>query len=290
MSAQKLAEVEECSYYRLVAEKLRCRAVHGVRRSLETFSGRNADAVLSASILLSWQPVDHSSFASFTCGTASVIETIQEGRSTLFLADIVSNSFSCASNIQMNQGIEVPKPPIERSEQRMFDIMKEPLNELWEHLSGRCRPSVESLLAVCQSLQDPLARTNLSHRFSILGPAMWHILWLPTLMTGSPSDKWALVLMAYWYAMVMSLQPVRYAPVSQLLRSSCMSPVRSIFEEVHKLPEGRERRRLLQLMELPVMVTNDMQEQIEKHEREVRSIGPWSGSKSGFTEKQSERL
>lgn len=261
--------------YGVVAQRYQCKAVHGVRKSLAVFSNEIADAVLAASILLSLQAVDEPSFASFTCGTASVIESIQDCKDDVFLSDIASNAFSGASNVQVRQGIAVPRPNATRTEEKMYQLVKGPLEELRKRVSNvqAAKASVVSLLEICRMLQNPKARTDVKHRFSILNPAMRQILWLPALVTGLPADKWILLLMAYWYGMIMSLEPVRYAPVSQLLRSSCVAPVQSISSKLRELPEGGERDQVVQLMGLPMMLANDMQEQIEQHGRDVQSAG-----------------
>jgi hypothetical protein len=153
--------------------------------------------------------------------------------------------------------------------------MSGPLHELSKRLSDvhPAKASALSLLEICRRLQNPLARTNVGYRFSILNPAMRQLFWLPSLMKTSPADTWILVLMAYWYAMIMSLEPIRYAPVSQLMRSSCIAPVTAISGRLNELPERDEKELACQLMELPVMIANDMQDQIKQHEREVRSAG-----------------
>jgi hypothetical protein len=273
VSAQDLAQRRKD--YGVVVQKYQCKAVHGVRKSLAVFSKELADAVLAASILLSLQAVDEASFASFTCGTASVIESIQDRRDDVFLSDIASNSFSLASNISVNQGIAVPRPNAARNEGKMYGIVRGPLHKLSKQFSDvhPAKASAESLLEICRRLQNPLARTNIGYRFSILNPAMRQLFWLPSLMTRSPADTWILLLMAYWYAMIMSLEPIRYAPVSQLMRSSCIAPVTAIFGRLNELPERDERELVCQLMELPMMIANDMQDQIKQHEREVRSAG-----------------
>jgi hypothetical protein len=273
VSAQDLAQGRKD--YGAVVQKYQFKAVHGIRKSLVVFSKEIADAVLAASILLSLQAVDEASFASFTCGTASIIESIQDRRNDVFLSDIASNSFSLASNISVNQGIAVPRPNAARNEDKMYAVMSGPLHELSKRLSDvrPAKASAVSLLEICRRLQNPLARTNIGYRFSILNPAMRQLFWLPSLMIRSTAETWILVLMAYWYAMIMSLEPIRYAPVSQLMRSSCIAPVTAISGRLNELPERDEKELACQLMELPVMIANDMQDQIKQHEREVRSAG-----------------
>jgi hypothetical protein len=62
--------------------------------------------------------------------------------------------------------------------------------------------------------------------------------------------------------LIMSLEPIRYAPVSQLLRSSCVSTVRSIVVELQTEASLQDRDAMLRLMRLPLTIANDMEQQV----------------------------
>jgi hypothetical protein len=251
--------------YRMVAQKHERRAVQGLRLSLTQFQKQNSDAILATSILLSWQALDEASFASFTCGTASIIsEAVRFANQGLFLDDLVTNAFACASNLQATQGILVPRPPAHRNEEVIYTLMREPLAELYEHLSGHkaAQQSITLLLEVAMKLENPRVRKDLHFRFSVLQPGLSQFLWLPTLLKESNASKFAILVPAFWYALIMSLEPIRYAPVSQLLRSSCVSTVRSIVVELQTEASLQDRDAMLRLMRLPLTIANDMEQQV----------------------------
>lgn len=267
VSASRFAYGADKAKYRMVAQKHERRAVQGLRLSLTRFQKQNSDAILATSILLSWQALDEASFASFTCGTASIIsEAVHFANQGLFLNDLVTNAFACASNLQANQGILVPRPPAHRDEEVIYNLMKEPLAEVYENLSDHkaARQSITLLLEVAKKLEDPRVRTDLHFRFSVLQPGLSQFLWLPTLLKEKDASMWIILVPAFWYALIMSLQPIRYAPVSQLLRSSCVSTVRSILVELQTEANFCDRYAMLRLMELPLTVANDMEQQVHE--------------------------
>jgi hypothetical protein len=266
VSAARFAYGKDKAKYRMLAQKHERRAVQGLRLSLAQFQKQNSDAILATSILLSWQALDERSFASFTCGTASIIEAsypfVKQG---LFLDDLVTNAFACASNLQASGGIPVPRPPARRNEERIYDLMRAPLAEIYQNLSFHkaAQRSITLLLKVAINLKNPLVRTDLHHRFSVLQPGLSQFLWLPTLLKEPDTSAWVVLVPAFWYALIMSLEPVRYAPVSQLLRSSCVSTVRSIAVELQTVSDPSLRKTLLRLMVLPLTIANDMEQQVD---------------------------
>jgi hypothetical protein len=272
VSASRFAYGEDKVIYRLIAQKHERRAVQGLRLSLTQFQKQNSDAILATSILLSWQALDEASFASFTCGTASIIsEAVRFANQGLFLEDLVTNAFACASNLQASQGILVPRPPAYRNEEVIYDLISIPLAELYQKLSGHkaAQDSITLLLEVARKLENPRVRTDLHFRFSVLQPGLSQFLWLPTLLKEPNASKWAVLVPAFWYALIMSLEPIRYAPVSQLLRSSCVSTVRSIVVELEKESDPSDRDAMLRLMALPLIIATDMEQQVHALGRSI---------------------
>lgn len=265
VSASRFAYGKDKAHFRMLAQKHERRAVQGLRLSLAQFQKQNSDAILATSILLSWQALDETSFASFTCGTASIIEAMYPWRKQgVFLDDLVTNAFACASNLQVTRGILVPRPPAARNEQMIYDLMKTPLAEVYRNLSGHkaAQESITLLLELAKELKNPRVRTDLHFRFSVLQPGLSQFLWLPTLLKEPDASKWTLLVHAFWYALIMSLEPIRYAPVSQLLRSSCVNTVRSIVGELQTVSNPSDRYAMLRLMVLPLTVAKDMEQQI----------------------------
>jgi hypothetical protein len=215
VSASRFAYGKDKAEYRLLAQKHQLRAVQGLRLSLAQLDKRNADAVLATSILLSWQAADAGSFASFTCGTASIIESVHPWSKRVFLGDVVTNPLAGASNLQVRRGIPVPRPPALRNEEKIHELIRRPLAEVYSKISGHkaAQDSINLLLEVTKNLKNPLARTDLPFRFSILQPGLSQVVWLPILFKEPRVSRWALLILAFWYAAIMSLEPIRYAPV-----------------------------------------------------------------------------
>jgi len=175
--------------------------------------------------------------------------------------------------------IPVPRPPDTRDETKVHDLIKEPLGEVWINLAGdeEAQKAITELLDMTKKLQNPATRRDLELRFHVLNPLRHYVVWLPTLLHEDRKQVWLLVLLAYWYSTAMTLQPIRYAPVSQLLRSSCIKPVENINSRLLRGPNlslgetQLEYAAALRLLELPVQICADMKDQLRLHKQQMQS-------------------
>ena len=210
-----------------------------------------------------------------TCGIATTIESMQPWKEEAILSQYARNTFAYASNMAANFGIPVPSPPPQRSEQRIWQYMGLSLEELEKHLPSNRVLTDLKILAV--ALQDPAARTDTELRFGILKAVQAHLHLLPLpLQIGDVRDgPFWLVLLAYGYAVTMMLTPVRYAPVSQLTRSSCVKPTEAIYHDLKKalVESGPDEdvglRAAVDLMVIPMQIVGDMKVQLKQHERNL---------------------
>ena len=182
-----------------------------------------------------------------------------------------------ASNLQANYNILVPTPPPARSEARIWQYMSRSLQELEFHLDGNnsAMAALSDLKVLTIALLSPSARTNRELRFKLLKPLQAHLLLLPLQVRDAKTDPFALALLAYWYAVTMTLTPVRYAPVSQLTRSSCIKPTEAIYADLQKaladcVKEPSPRlEAAIKLMAIPMEIVQDMKEQLVKHQQNM---------------------
>jgi hypothetical protein len=90
-SAMHIAFLTDCPLVGSMAFVYRGNALGGLQEAITSFSRENSDAVLAASLVLSWQATDWSGWTQLMQGTSTVCQTIMPSAKTFSTNSIVGH-------------------------------------------------------------------------------------------------------------------------------------------------------------------------------------------------------
>ncbi|KAI9669181.1 MAG: hypothetical protein M1829_005182 [Trizodia sp. TS-e1964] len=266
LSASHLAWVSEDLATRHLAFQHRALALKGLQEGIGRFSKENSEAILAASIILSWQPTDWRGWVSLMQGTSSVIDAMapwkHESAFTAFMHE--QSTFPTA-----------PATPNHIEQYRSREPRREDLNALQhiykslqrveEFVVQREEESrgISELMNFVRNLRPSPPVSAAGDQFDMLHPLRAWLLWLPvSFLQKGNYEASALVMLAHFYAVALALDPI-YAPASgaPFFASLSIAPIEEISNTLLKVPAvpGREAEHhtAISLMEFPLqMVAN----------------------------------
>ncbi|KAN0093591.1 hypothetical protein V8E51_016775 [Hyaloscypha variabilis] len=97
LSSSHIAWLTDRPLVKQVTYEHRGKALQGLREAIEVFSKQNSDAVLAASLLLSWQDVDWSDSTQFQQGTSAIIHAMQPWQEESQFRELIAEQSACYS-------------------------------------------------------------------------------------------------------------------------------------------------------------------------------------------------
>ncbi|CAK7220712.1 hypothetical protein SBRCBS47491_004280 [Sporothrix bragantina] len=91
-SASHMTYLNECPIVGIMADEHRGIALKGLQEAISTFSRETSDAILAASLVLSWQATDWRSWTQLMQGTRSVIEAMDPWKHESQFGDFIAES------------------------------------------------------------------------------------------------------------------------------------------------------------------------------------------------------
>lgn len=239
-------------------------ALRGLQHAITNFSKDNADAVLGASILLSWQANDWRSWASLITGIRTVVSSMRSWREVSMISDLITEQ-------ELSIPDSFPNPSQQPTDAAEYDSviqhMYYSLDNLQQHyLYGR-----EEELPWAEVLKDYLVRLrhvrpaqSAEEQFNNLYAFRKWVFWIPSICLQSERrDYLTLVLLSHLYASALQLEPL-FADVAPAF---CSLVVLQPLEEILKTFESlgsqafhdQHVQDLLGLMDYPKRAIADYQ-------------------------------
>ncbi|KAJ9612988.1 hypothetical protein H2200_002929 [Cladophialophora chaetospira] len=237
-------------------------ALKGLHEAIGAFSRENSEAILAASILLSWQATDWRGWASLQQGVSTVLSAMRQWINESDLARYLENQRTVArartpaTPTMPHAQLSIPHEDLRRVEQittalHNLRLRLSTSEELAEH-AGR-------LVDYLQDLQRDLSTQAPEHAFSRLQPLRDLIFWLPPLILhAGESDLAPLTLLSHLYASALAVEPLFPDIGGAYLGSMSVLPL----ERVHDMlrtrrttqPQDTSIQVALSLIDVPVQI------------------------------------
>ncbi|KIY01920.1 uncharacterized protein Z520_02058 [Fonsecaea multimorphosa CBS 102226] len=252
----KNADTENLAYHH------RGVALKGLHQAIGAFSRENSEAILAASILLSWQSTEWRGWASLQKGVSTVLGAmrmwIHESELARYLESqrSIARAITPATPTMPHGPVSIPHEDLRRIEQittalHSLRLRLSANEELQEHTGH--------LIDYLQELQRDLPIQAPDHVFSRLQPLRDMIFWLPSLILRSTeSDLGPLALLSHLYASAIAVELLLPDLGGAYLGSMSVAPL----EKVHDIlvtrratqPQDTNIQMALSLMDVPIQI------------------------------------
>ncbi|KAG0158485.1 hypothetical protein PDIDSM_6000 [Penicillium digitatum] len=254
-SAFHLAFLTQDQETKQLAFRYKVTALQGLQTALGSFSKENCDAILSASVLLSWQATDQQSWASLQHGISSVLESMHPfWKQESDVAQLIENQRALSTTDLSMAGVYQPLDEdmvyLDQTIQALRMAQKRTSHNL-EH-SQRLGELIEFI----QQFWDDFPNQTAEQSFESIQTLRRWLFWLPpSMLRNSESEINTLPILAQFFAVGISLD--RFFP--ELGGAYLGAPSISPIEEMHRIiathnaadPFNTELRLALELMNLP---------------------------------------
>ncbi|OAL40579.1 hypothetical protein AYO20_00315 [Fonsecaea nubica] len=252
-------------------------AIKGLHQAIGAFSRENSEAILAASILLSWQATDwcvqclatlqqltitRRGWASLQQGVSTVLSAmrmwIHESELARYLESqrTIARARTPATPSMPHAQVLIPHDELRRIEEIITAIHNLRLRlsaneELQEHAG--------QLLDYLQDLQRDLSIASPDKAFSRLQPLRDMIFWLPPLILQGPDpDLGPLALLAHLYAGALAIEPLFPEIGGAYLGNMSIGPLEKIHDMLRTRratqPQDTSISLALSLMEVPIQI------------------------------------
>ncbi|KIW94264.1 uncharacterized protein Z519_05580 [Cladophialophora bantiana CBS 173.52] len=237
-------------------------AIKGLHEAIGAFSRENSEAILAASILLSWQATDWRGWASLQQGVSTVLGAMRAWIHESDLVRYLENQRTMvrartpATPTMPHTQTSIPHEDLRRIEQITTALHNLRLRlstneELQEH-AGR-------LVDYLQDLQRDLSTQAPDKAFSRLQPLRDMIFWLPPqVLRGTDTDLAALALLSHLYASALAVEPLFPDIGGGYLGSMSLFPLEKLHDILRARratqPQDANVQTALSLMDVPVQI------------------------------------
>ncbi|KAJ5581606.1 hypothetical protein N7535_000226 [Penicillium sp. DV-2018c] len=255
LSAFHLAFLTRDQETRQLAFSHKVTALQGLQTALASFSKENCDAILAASVLLSWQATEHQSWASLQHGISIVLESMhplwkQESDLAQYIENQRALSTSYGSMGGTYQPLDEDMAHLDQTIQTLQVTQKRVSHNL-EH-SQR----LGELIEFTQQFRDNFPNQTPAKSFESIQTLRRWIFWLPpSMLRNSESDISTLPILAQFFAVGIALD--RFFP--ELGGAYLGAPSIGPLEEMYRIiathnatdPYNPDSRLAMALMDLP---------------------------------------
>ncbi|KAJ9268214.1 transcriptional regulator family: Fungal Specific TF [Paecilomyces variotii] len=232
-------------------------AIKGLQGAIGAFSRENCDAILSASILLSWQITEWRGWVFLQRGVSTVLSAMQPlWKEESELAQFVERQRSFRST--RTPGYQNNINQFHDDELDRFDRTYAVLANIQQRIGHNQEhyQRIADLLGFVQQLRHDLPLQSPEEAFERLQPLRTWLFWLPpAMLRGEESDLGALAVLAQFYAVALALEPLFPAIGGTYLGCMSAGPIEDIYRIVlarkAAQPFSPEVQLALALMDLP---------------------------------------
>lgn len=229
-SASHIAFLTECPHVATMAENHRNSALSGLAEAIGSFSRETSDAVLGASLVLSWQATDWKSWTQHMQGTYSVIEAMEAWKHESQFGEFISES----TTFPTAPPSPSPDHRTRQPQQEDLDAYSRTLRQLQKvethlrHAKEDPKP-VSQLITFMKGARKVTSTNGVSQQFERLRPLRTWLFWLPVMFLqktgGSPT---ALLTIAHYYTVAMLMERLFPEIGAAYFGSLALGPVEDI--------------------------------------------------------------
>ncbi|KAK4995145.1 hypothetical protein LTR66_004972 [Elasticomyces elasticus] len=241
-------------------------AIRGLHEAIGRFSRSNADAILAASLLLSWQANEWRSYSSLRSGIQTVIGVMDDWRHESLFADYIAHQ-----DLKLLQQHTVPRrTPAENALERCSTLQSiaGSLQRLGRYLNGQDLEVswIEQLIDYIQRLQTSRPAQNSEETFNHVYMLRKWVHYVPISLLQSQGGKGpALLTIAHLYAVNLSLEPF-FPDMGPFYASTTLPPLEEIIQVTDAMRSergmGQSAHEIAALMQFPRQAAASYRERI----------------------------
>ncbi|KAI1829446.1 transcriptional regulator family: Fungal Specific TF [Penicillium roqueforti] len=253
-SAFNLAFLTRDPETKQLAFSRRLTALQGLQTALGSFSKENCDAILAASVLLSWQATDHQNWASLQHGISSVLESMHPyWKQESDIAQSIETQRRMSTDLSMPGVYKAPDEDMIHLDQTIqaLRMTQKRVSHNPEHFER-----LGDLIKFTQKFRNDFPNQTTAQVFESVQPIRCWFFWLPASMLGrGESDISALPILAQFFAVGISLDGCFPEMGGAYLGALLVGPIEEIYRIIathHAAdPFNPDLRLPLELMDLP---------------------------------------
>jgi hypothetical protein len=257
-SAMHLAHLTDCPLVGNMELEHRGIAMKGLQEAIGSFSRENSDAILAASLVLSWQATDWRDWTQLMQGTSSVIDAMDPWKHESQFTDFIEESSTFPTAPPSPAPEHKPSQP-RQEDLEAFERTLQQLQRVETYLKPRREDfkSIQQLISFLKGARKVSPTLSVSQQFERLRPLRTWMFYLPVLCLqqthGSPST---LVIIAHYYTVALVMERLFPEIGAAYFGSMAIGPVEEIarrLEAMRTAPEpGTDLQAPLALMEFPL--------------------------------------
>jgi hypothetical protein len=262
-SAMHLAYLTNCPAVGNMAYEHRGVALKGLQEAISTFSRETSDAVLAASLVLSWQATDWRSWTQLMQGTSSVIEAMDPWKHESQFGDFIAESSTFPTAPPSPTPDHQPSQPRE-DDMEAFQRVLQQLQKLETYLKKNREDTkpVAQLITFMKGSRKVTSSLSVAQQFDRLKPLRAWLFWLPVAYLqrngASPS---ALVVIAHYYTAALLMERLFPEIGAAYFGSMTIGPVEDIARRLYAIRNSGhldgDLQTPLNLMEFPIETVNE---------------------------------
>lgn len=257
-SAMHIAFLTDCPLVGSMAYEHRGIALKGLQEAISTFSRETSDAILAASLVLSWQATDWRSWTQLMQGTSSVIEAMDPWKHESQFGDFIAES-STFPTAPPSPGQD-HRPAQPRAEdldayQRTLEQIQKVESHLKHHKEDTTQ--IQHLIGFLRGSRKISPTLSIAQQFERLQPLRTWLFWMPVNYLqnyhGSPNS---LVVIAHLYTVALLMERLFPEIGAAYFGSLTIAPVEEIARRLMSINVSSSIKGELQtpltLMEFPI--------------------------------------
>ncbi|KAJ3457530.1 hypothetical protein MRS44_014671 [Fusarium solani] len=256
-SAMHIAFLTDCPLVGSLAYEHRGIALKGLQEAIGSFSRETSDAILAASLVLSWQATDWRSWTQLMQGTSSVIDAMDAWKHESQFGDFIaeSSTFPTAPpSPGQDHRPSQPRPEDLEAFQRTLEQVQKVEAHLKHHKEDTTQ--IQHLIGFLRGSRKISPTLSIAQQFERLRPLRTWLFWMPVNYLqnyhGSPNS---LVVIAHLYTVALLMERLFPEIGAAYFGSLSISPVEEIARRLMSINVSGARGELqtpLTLMEFPI--------------------------------------
>ncbi|KAL6920683.1 hypothetical protein FSHL1_004660 [Fusarium sambucinum] len=256
-SAMHIAFLTDCPLVGSMAYEHRGIALKGLQEAIGSFSRETSDAILAASLVLSWQATDWRSWTQLMQGTSSVIDAMDPWKHESQFGDFIAES-STFPTAPPSPGKDhrpsQPRPEDLEAYQRTLEQVQKVEAHLKHHKEDTTQ--IQHLIGFLRGSRKISPTLSIAQQFERLQPLRKWLFWMPVGYLqnyhGSPNS---LVIIAHLYTVALLMERLFPEIGAAYFGSLSISPVEEIARRLMSINvsgTGTDMQTPLTLMEFPI--------------------------------------
>jgi hypothetical protein len=207
-SAMHIAHLTDCPIVGNMAYEHRGIALKGLQEAIGTFSHETSDAILAASLVLSWQATDWPSWTQLMQGTSSVIDAMDPWKHESQFGDFIAESSTFPTAPPSPSPDHKPSQP-QQEDLDAFQRTLQQLQKVEAHLKQNREDTkaIGQLINFLKGARKVTPSMSVAQQFERLRPLRDWLFWVPVTYLqrthGSPST---LVIIAHYYTVALLME------------------------------------------------------------------------------------